>query len=195
MLLLFNVSLDKIVTDRLNPEALQTPSVAPRHDVLFLPAQHEQSESFKKSLAKRCKTQHWPAICDVQVKGLGRGVITTAKIDKGEILADYHREKIKGMRLNEFLDIHSNQTEYLFQLGQKHLIDASSEVCKEHPNNRCLARFFNHKSAKKANVKPVLINIAPNKDVLVFVAKTEIAPFEELCFDYGDEEARRMFDE
>ena len=129
------------------------------------------------------------------MKGLGRGVITTAKIDKGEILSDYHGEEIKGMRLNEFLDLPSNQTEYLFQLGQKHLIDASSEVCKEHPNNRCLARLFNHKSAKKANVKPVLINIAPNKDVLVFVAKTEIAPFEELRFDYDNEEARRLFDE
>ena len=29
----------------------------------------------------------------------------------------------------------------------------------------------------------------------MFVAKTEIAPFEELRFDYGDEEVRRMFDE
>ena len=151
------------MTDRLNPEALQTPLVAPRHDVLFLPAQHEQSESFKKSLAKRCESQHCPAICDVQVKGLGRGVITTAKIDEGEILADYHGEEMKGMRLNEFLDIPSNQTEYLFQLGQKHLIYASSEVCKEHPNNRCLARLINLKSAKKANVKPANINIAPTK--------------------------------
>ena len=137
------------MTDRLNLEALQTPSVAPRHDVLFLPAQHEQSESFKKSLAKRCKSQHSPAICDVQVKGLGRGVITTAKIDKGENLADYHGEEIKGMRLNEFLDIPSNQTEYLFQLGQKHLIDASSEVCNEHPNNMFLPGYSTTNRPKK----------------------------------------------
>ena len=43
-------------------------------------------------------------------------------------------------------------------------------------------------------MKLVLVNIAQNKDVLVMVAKTDIAAFQELCFDYGDEEARRLFD-
>ena len=88
------------------------------------------------------------------------------------------RERDERYEIERVPCIHSNQSEYLFQLGQKHLIDASREICKEHPNNRCLARLFKHKSAKNANVKTVLINIAPNK-VLV-VAKTEIAPFE--CF-------------
>ena len=92
-----------IVADRQNPEALQSPSVSPRHDVFFLPAQHEQSECFKKTLVERCKSQQWPAICTVQVKDLRRGVITTAKMDKGEILEDYHGKEMKGMRLNEYL--------------------------------------------------------------------------------------------
>ena len=149
MLYLFIVSLDIQNCDRSPESGSTTDSIScPRHDVWFLPAQREQSECLKKSLAKRCKPHQWPAICDEQVKGLGRGLITTAKIDKGDILADYHGKKIKSMRLKEFLDIPSNQCKYLFQLGPKHLIDASSEICKGHPNNKCLARLFKHKRPK-----------------------------------------------
>ena len=128
------------------------------------------------------------------MKGLGRGVVNTTNVEKGEILVDYHGEEIKGMSCEEYLDIPGNQSEYLFQISQKHLVDASKEICDEHPNNRCLGRLINHKSSKEANVKPVLVNIAQNKDVLVMVAKTDIAAFQELRFNYGDEEARRLFD-
>ena len=178
----------------MNPEALQTPTVSLRHDVLFLPPHNEQTDNFKRALGRRIKSQQWPSICDVHVKGLGRGVVTTFNVEKGEILVDYHGEEIKGMSCEEYLDIPGNQSEYLFQISQKHLVDASKEICDEHPNNRCLGRLFNHRSSKEANVKPVLVNIAQNKDVLVMVAKTDIAAFQELRFDYGDEEARRLFD-
>ena len=128
------------------------------------------------------------------MKGLGRGVVTTTNVKKGEILVDYHGEEIKGLTCKEYLEIPSNQSEYLFQILQKHSVDASKEICDEHPNKRCLARLINHKSSKEANVKPVPVNIARNKDVLVMVAQTDIATFQELRFDYGDEEARSLFD-
>ena len=89
-------------------------------------------------------SQQWPSICDVHVKGLGRGVVTTTKVEKGEILVDYHGEEIKGMSCEEYLDIPGNQSDYLFQISQKHLVDASKEICDEHPNNRCLGRLINH---------------------------------------------------
>ena len=142
----------------------------------------------------RIKSQQRPSICDVQVKCLGRGVVTTTNVENWEILVDYHGEEIKGMSSEEYLEIPANQSKYLFQISHKHIVDASKEICDEHPNNRWLARLINHQSSKEANVKPVLVNIAQNKNVLVMVAKTEVAAFQELRFDYGDEEARRLFD-
>ena len=82
----------------------------------------------------------------------------------------------------------------VFQISQKHLVDAFKEICDDYPNNRCLARIINHKSSKEENVKPELVNTTHNKKVLVMVANTDIASFQELRFEYGDEEARRLFD-
>ena len=98
------------------------------------------------------------------------------------------------MSCEEYLEIPANRSKYLFQFSQKHIVDASKEIWHEHPHNRWLARLINHQSSKEANVKAMLVNIAQNKNVLVMVAKTEVAAFQEIRFDYGDEEARRMFD-
>ena len=178
----------------MNPEALQTPTVSLRHDVSFLPAHNEHAYNFKRALGRRIKSRQWPSTCDVHVIKLGRRVVTTTNVEKGEILVDYHGEEIKEMSCEGYLEIPGNQSEYLFQISQKHLVDASKEICDEHPNTWCLARLINHKSSKEASVEPVLVNIAQNKDVLVMVAKTDIAVFQELRFDYGDGEARRLFD-
>ena len=103
----------KIVTDWLNPEAKQTTTFAPRHDVLLLPAHNEQTDHFKKELCKRVKSLNWPSIYDIQVKGLGRGIVTNSNVEKREILVDYYGEEKKGMSFEEYLETPENQREYL----------------------------------------------------------------------------------
>ena len=187
----------KIVQCRLKPEALQTPTVSLRSQALMLPSREDQHEQFKKILTKTCKDQTWPFICDVNIKGLGRGVITTDFIDKDQILADYHGKVVKGITATEYMADHPECSEYLFQISQKHLIDASNELCPvvDHMKNRCMARLINHNSPRHTNVKPVIVNLSASKSVLLMVAKHDIPPFEELRYDYGDQEARKMFSE
>ena len=187
----------KIVQCRLKPEALQTPTVLLRSKALMLPSREDQHEQFKKILTKTCKDQTWPFICDVNIKGFGRGVITTDFIDKDQILADYHGKVVNGITANDYMADHPECSEYLFQISLKHLIDASNELCPvvDHMKNRCMARLINHKSPKHTNVKPVILNLSSSKSVLLMVAKHDIPPFEELRYDYGDQEARKMFSE
>ena len=90
---------------------------------------------------------------------------------------------------------HPECSEFLFQISLKHLIDASNEICPvvDHMKNICMARLINHKSSKHTNVKPVILNLSSSKVVLLMVAKHDIPPFEELRYEYGVQEAGKMF--
>ena len=88
-------------------------------------------------------------------------------------------------------------TEFVLEIGApvKRFIDASSEVCVEHPTNRCHSTL-NSKKNLDANMKiieVVLNTFDPPKRLAVFKARTNIEPFEQLRYDYGDKVARNMF--
>ena len=154
------------------------------------------SDSFKKTLFKFMKLQTWPGVCDVKVAGMGRGIISTEKIEKDTIVMDYCAKIITGMTAEEYLENNPDSSEYLFEI-QKHnpklLFDASNEPCPNHPNSRCYGRLINHEGTSAANISPRLLTLGPNTRVLCFVAKYDIPAFQQLLFDYGDVEARRQF--
>ena len=80
--------------------------------------------------------------------------------------------------------------EFCFELPgpPKKIVDAGAEDCPLHPRTRCPGRLMNH-AEKGANLKPKDIKLRlldPQQRVLVFVARRQIEPFEELLFNYGD---------
>lgn len=153
-------------------------------------------EKFKRTLFARMTSQNWPGICDVNFDRMGRGVVSTQKIEKDSIVVDYCGKVIKGVTADEYVAANKDyvKEEYLFQLSAKHLIDASFEPCPNHPNIRCVGRLLNHRNPKKANITPKLLSFGDN-NFLVLVAQRNIPPFEQLQFDYGDEEARKLFND
>ena len=116
---------------------------------------------------------------------------------------DYHGVAVTDKTYQDLIRNCSVPTEFVLEIGApvKRFIDASSEVCVEHPTNRCLGRLANHSTlnSKKnldANMKiiEVVLNaFDPPKRLAVFKARRNIEPFEQLRYDYGDKVARYMF--
>ena len=116
---------------------------------------------------------------------------------------DYHGVAVTDKTYQDLIRNRSVPTEFVLEIGApvKRFIDASSEVCVEHPTNRCLGRLANHSTlnSKKnldANMKiieVVLKAFDPPKRLAVFKARRNIEPFEQLRYDYGDKVARNMF--
>lgn len=143
------------------------------------------------------KEQRWVGICDVTFAKYGRGVITLQRIQKDDIICDYHGEIIKNCNLKEYL-ASTEDIGYCMEIPglYKRVINAKKEHCTEHPNVRCLGRLVNHALDRRvtSNIKPVDILIFQTGErAVILKARRIIEPFEQLRFDYKDKEARRMF--
>ena len=155
-------------------------------------------------LKHRCETQSWVGICDVTFEKFGRGLISIQRIKKDDVVVDYHGKVIECVPYEQYSLHPGVLPEYCMEIPgpPKRIIDASSEVCGDHPGNRCLGRFANHCNANQRNnaqnmksADVLLDKLEPPIRVVVLKARRNIEPFEQLRFDYGDDKARKLFSE
>ena len=158
-------------------------------------------------LNHRCETQEWVGICDVTFAKFGRGLISTQRIKKDDVVVDYHGKVITNTPFDQYCKQPAVLPEYCMEIPgpMKRIIDASNETCPHHAKNRCLGRFANHsfgshsKMSQTQNMKTaeiLLDKLEQNQTrVVVLKARRAIEPFEQLRFDYGDDRARKLFSE
>ena len=145
-------------------------------------------------------------MCDVEIPGMGRGVIALRPIRKNEIVLDYHGLETEGERLDEYCekDPTARLSEYIVDVrqGRQRLIDASIDPCAVHFAHRCLGRLVNYAAEsqkgrfnEKCNLKlaEVVCSQLTNQRIVVLVARRDIEPLEQLLWDYKDDVARKSF--
>lgn len=152
---------------------------------------------FLVTLVDRMLTQQWVGICDVKFERYGRGVITLQRIQKDDIICDYHGDIIKDCNFTDFLET-TDDISYCLEVPTgpyKRIINAHKEICEAHPNVRCLGRLVNHALDRRvtSNIKPVDIGIFSynGERAILLKARRIIEPFEQLRFDYKDKNARK----
>jgi len=115
--------------------------------------------------------------------GKGRGVVTTRLFRKGEFVVEYAGDLIDmtEARIRERLyaaDQNTGCYMYYFQhKNQSYCVDATSE-------SRRLGRLVNH-SRSQGNLIPKVVEVE-DRPHLLLVARVDIAPGDELLYDYGD---------
>ena len=113
----------------------------------------------------------------------GRGIVSTRSFEQGSYVCEYSGELVTSAVANEreiALDLENVLVSYMyyFKHCEEYLcIDATFESGK-------LGRLINH-SKEFSNLTPVTI-VVDGKPHIVFVAKRDILPGEELLYDYGD---------
>lgn len=163
---------------------------------------HTFDEDKQRELQERCNTQKWVGVCDVVFQGYGRGLISLQKIQKDDIIVDYHGKTIKNKNFDDYIKLSGN-SEYCLEIkdSQKRIIDATSAECPvaAHGSTRCLGRLGNHGRAKKGKANMVFVNIhlkdmpeAPH--TVVLKATKSIDPFTHLLVDYNCPAAWGLFD-
>ncbi|ELT95001.1 hypothetical protein CAPTEDRAFT_49838, partial [Capitella teleta] len=108
---------------------------------------------------------------------LGRGIITTHKFQKGDVVCDYFGKVVKLGAHHDHRRVTLERTTYCFYFEfkeQKYMIDASQD-------DGSYGRLINH--SLTPNLKPVKVHM---EAWLVFKAKRDINVGEELSFDYAD---------
>ena len=154
---------------------------------------------------------HLYSLVDVKVKIKNEnecflGIISTQAIKMDDIIMDYHgvdyTATIGKKHIESLTKANNESLDFVLEvIGPPYrVIDASSETCNSHPENRCLGRLANHVTIKQngeeTNMKVTEIYLTvlkPPVRVVVFKARRDILPFEQLRFDYGDPTAREMF--
>ncbi len=144
----------------------------------------------------------------VNITGMGRGVIALKNFSKGDVVLDYHGIEVP---FEQYRDVHqycyeqpeSRMPEYCIEVvrGKKRLIDATLEPCPCHPGQSCFGRLCNHANENDPKCNLRMVEIQADKIYggkerwrrVVFVARRDIKPMEQLMFDYGDVNARRIF--
>ncbi len=86
------------------------------------------------------------------------------------------------------------RSDYVFFGPYGLCIDGSTERCPCHPQTRILGRLLNfaRKESVECNVVPRYFSHDKSQQIL-FVARRDIQPLEELRFDYGDGFCRNIF--
>lgn len=158
-------------------------------------------EELQIELLRRCRTQEWVGVCDVKFAKYGRGLVSLQRIQKDDLIVDYHGLVIEGVSLDDYQEKPGVSVEYCLEIKDKpkRIIDATAETCVVHPGNRCLGRLANHALQKKGTaanmvMADILLDALPEQPrVVVLQARHQIEPFEQLRFDYNDEVARALF--
>ncbi len=144
--------------------------------------------------------QQW---IDVDVKekcpeGRGRGIVASKEFLKYDIILDYHARVISKDEMTEIAE--DDRSIYLFCGTNGLFWGCSHESCTCHPQSRLLGRLANFaaKGIPECNVKPQLFQFQPSAKspifhTIILVATRDIAPLEELRFDYGDNACLELF--
>lgn len=115
-------------------------------------------------------------------EGKGRGIIAERRFERGEFVIEYVGDLISTTEAAErekryALDENAGCYMYYFKhKNQQYCIDATEDTGK-------LGRLVNHSRTGNLMTKVVVIKQKPH---LVLIAKDDIEPGEELCYDYGD---------
>ena len=74
-----------------------------------------------------------------QFTKFGRGIVSLGKLEKDAILVDYHGKVITGQKFEEYVQQPGNISEFVMEVAgpPKRIVDASSEICTDHPTNLC----------------------------------------------------------
>lgn len=164
---------------------------------------------------ERITNQTWPGVEDAVFPGaFGRGVISTTAFLAGDIIMDYHGTVVHNETYDSYIRKITPEgteapSEFVLEIPHRRaVIDATSEICPDHPTMRCLGRLSNHgaKRAKRKNFCNMkladieLDNLPKNPDgkfrrVILFVARRNIAALEQLRWDYDDKNAQQLFTE
>ena len=134
--------------------------------------------------------------------GRGRGAIAARPFKKGEILVDYHAKPISKAEGDLIMSAPESdrRSDYLFCIPSNGVyFDGSEENCTCHPQTRLLGRLLNFAASESSlcNTTAQYFEF-PGYDkktfkTVLFIAKRDINPLEELMFDYGDENCKEMF--
>ena len=119
---------------------------------------------------------------------------------KDDVLVDYHAKVATNIKVDQYCLQPGVLSEYVLQIAgpPRRLIDASNLERRLQKWNTCLGRLANHANQKKneANVKMVeLVLSSIGERIVILKARRDIAPFEQLRFDYGDKVAQALFDD
>ncbi|KAM7364413.1 SET domain containing 8 isoform 1-T4 [Cochliomyia hominivorax] len=115
-------------------------------------------------------------------EGKGRGIIAERRFQRGEFVIEYVGDLISTTEAAErekryALDENAGCYMYYFKhKNQQYCIDATEDTGK-------LGRLVNHSRNGNLMTKVVVVKQKPH---LVLIAKDDIVPGEELCYDYGD---------
>ncbi|KAL5257465.1 hypothetical protein ACHWQZ_G012417 [Mnemiopsis leidyi] len=118
-----------------------------------------------------------------QIEGKGRGVFSTRHFERKEFIVEYSGTLISyeeaKKREAEYVKEPEKYGCYMYYFvfkNKKYCVDGTAE-------DGSYGRLLNH--SKNGNVESKLVNVN-SKPVLVLVAKQDIQPQTELCYDYGE---------
>ena len=127
------------------------------------------------------------------------GLVSLQKFAKDDLICDYHGKIVYKNAADYEAEVGADAMTYVMEVKQgtnKHLIDASAEICPEHPTNYCLPRLANHVMQRtksfSTNLKSIEVPLYDSPSIVVFRARRNIEPFEQLRYDYNDKKAREV---
>lgn len=118
-----------------------------------------------------------------EVENKGRGVFATRQFAEKEFIVVYEGQLLPWEEAKKTEEKYANEPEtygcymYFFSSkDKKYCIDATAE-------DGSIGRLLNHSIT--GNVESKLVHI-DDRPVIILIAKSEITPGTELCYDYGD---------
>ena len=85
--------------------------------IMYKRMAHNMDFDCQTFLFERCDTQSWPGLCQANFKSYGRGVVSTKKFFKNEIVLDYHGQILEKMTSTQALAMEGVQPEYLMEVS------------------------------------------------------------------------------
>ena len=122
------------------------------------------------------------------------GLISLQSFTKDDVLVEYHVKVVTNINADQYCLQPGVLSEYVLQIAgpPRRLIDASNEW------NVCLGSLANHSTQKKNEVNMKMVEVVVSsigERIVIIEARRDIAPFEQLRFDYGDKVAQAFFDD
>ena len=117
------------------------------------------------------------------VAGKGRGILATIPFKKGDFVVEYVGDLLTEEEARAREQVHKANPNagcfmyYFKDQGKKHCLDATKET-------HHLGRLLNH-SRLKPNCETKVFNYRGTPHLIILAAR-DIAPGEELLYDYGD---------
>jgi hypothetical protein len=168
--------------------------------------QHYSTAEQIDAIQKLCHSQLWPGLEikeNVQIDGkpAGRGVLAVVEYEPNDIICNYHGHEIEEEVADGYYnatDPSDRRSDYMLKLPNRNgvHIDSHKERCDCHEDMRTIGRLFNyaHWGSTECNMKIKHYDF-PKFGTYggLFIANRKIERMEELRWDYGDPNCRRMF--